>query len=56
MICGCPEQIHLVAWRTLNNLTGRSRQSPRQCPVSANAISRQLVKNGKYKGANREIS
>ena len=45
-----------VAWNTLNNLTGRSRQSHRQCPVSANAIASQLVKNGKYKGANREIS
>ena len=31
-----------------NNLTGRSRQSPRQCPVSSNAIASQLVKNGKY--------
>ena len=40
----------------LNNLTGRLRQSPRQCPVSANAIASQLVKNGKYEGANREIS
>ena len=45
-----------VAWSTLNNLTGRSRQFPRQCPVSANAIASQLVKNGKYVGANREIS
>ena len=33
-----------VAWSTLNNLTGRSRQSPHQCPVSANAITSQLVK------------
>ena len=45
-----------VAWRTLYNLTGRSRQSPRQCPVSANAFDSQLVKNGKYEGANRKIS
>ena len=44
-----------VAWSTLNNLTGRSPQSPRQCPDSANAIASQLVKNGKYEGANREI-
>ena len=35
-----------VAWSTLNNLTGRPQQSPRQCPVSANAIAIQLVKNG----------
>ena len=41
-----------VAWSTLNNLTGKSRQSLRQCPVSANAIASQLVKNGKYEGAN----
>ena len=27
-----------AAWSILNNLTGRSRQSPRQCPVSANPI------------------
>ena len=45
-----------VAWSTLNNVTGRSRQSPRQCPDSTNAIASQLAKNEKYKGANREIS
>ena len=45
-----------VAWSTLNNLTGRSRQSPCQFPVSANAIASQLVKNAKYGGANQEIS
>ena len=39
----------------LNNLTGRSRQSSRQCPASANAFASQLVKNGKYEGTNREI-
>ena len=45
-----------VAWSTLNTLTDRSRQSPPQCPVLANAIASQLVKNEKYVGANREIS
>ena len=45
-----------VAWSTLNNLTGRSRQCPCQCLVSANAIASQLVKYGKYDGANRDIS
>ena len=45
-----------VAWSTLNNLAGRSRQSPRQCPVSVNAIASQLEKNGKYEGGNRETS
>ena len=32
----------------MNNLTGRSRHSPRHCPVSADAIASQLVRNGKY--------
>ena len=41
---------------TFNNLTGWPRQSPCQCSVSPNAIASQLVKNEKYKGANREIS
>ena len=41
-----------IAWSTLSNLTGRLRQSPRQYPVSANAIPKQLIKNGKYEGAN----
>ena len=27
------------AWSILNNLTGRSRHSPRHCPVSADAIA-----------------
>ena len=44
------------AWSTINNLTGRSRHSPRNCPVSANAIAAQLVKNGKYEGVDRESS
>ena len=35
------------AWSILNNLTGRSRHSPRHCPVSADAIASQLVRNGK---------
>ena len=45
-----------LAWNTINNLTGRSRQSPRQCPVSADAITSHLVKNGKYEGVNRRSS
>ena len=39
-----------------NGLTGRSRQSHLQCPVSANAISSQLTRNGKYEDADKEIS
>ena len=35
-------------WSILNNLTGRSRHSPRHCPISADAIASQLVRNGKY--------
>ena len=44
------------AWSTINNLTGRSRHSPRNCPVSANAIASQLVRNGKYESVDRESS
>ena len=40
--------------RILNNLTGRSRHSPRHCPVSANAIASQLVRNGKYEAVDRK--
>ena len=42
------------AWSTLNNLTGRSRHSPRHCPVSADAIASQLVRNGKYEAVDRK--
>ena len=44
------------AWSILNNLTGRSRHSPRHCPVSAYAIASQLVRNGKYEAADRKSS
>ena len=40
----------------MNNLTGRSRHSSRHCPVSADAIASQLVKNGKYEAADRKSS
>ena len=36
------------AWSILNNLTGRSQHSARHCPVSADAIASQLVRNGRY--------
>ena len=32
----------------MNNLIGKLRHSPRHCPVSADAIASQLVRNGKY--------
>ena len=44
------------AWSILNNLTGRSRHSPRHCPVSADAIASQLVRNGKYEAIDRKSS
>jgi len=37
------------AWRTINKLTGRYGRSFHQCPVSANSIGSQLVKNGAHK-------
>ena len=44
------------AWSILNNLTGRSRHSPRHCPVSADGIASQLVRNGKYEAVDRKSS
>ena len=44
------------AWSILNNLTGRSRHSPRHCPVSADAIASQLVRNRKYEAVDRKSS
>ena len=43
-------------WSILNNLTGRSRHSPRHCPVSVDAIASQLVRNGKYEVVDRKSS
>ena len=42
------------AWSILKNLTGRSRQSPRHGPVSADAIAFQLVRNEKYETVDRK--
>ena len=44
------------AWSILNNLTGRSRHSPHHCPVSADAIAFQMVKNRKYEAVDRKSS
>ena len=44
------------AWSILNNLTGRSRHSPRHCPVSPEAIASQLIRNGRYKVVDRKSS
>ena len=40
----------------MNNLTGRSRHSSRHCPISANFIASQLVRNGKYEAVDRKSS
>ena len=34
------------AWSIMNNFTGRSRHSPRHCPVSGDVIAYQLVRKG----------
>ena len=44
------------AWSILNNLTGRSQHSSRLCPISADAIASQLVRNGKYETVDRKSS
>ena len=38
------------------HLTGRSPHSPRHCPVSADAIASQLIRNGKYEAVDRKSS
>ena len=43
-----------LAWNTLNKLTGRSRTSRRSCPISANCIASQLVKNRVYRTKDHE--
>ena len=43
------------AWNIINNLTGRSRQRPGHCPVSANSIAAQLVKKCDIPGSRPQI-
>ena len=43
------------AWKTFNRRTGRY-ESPRQCPITANAIAHQLLANGRYAGASKAHS
>ena len=43
-------------WSILNNLSGRSRHSPRHCPVSFDAIASQLVRNGRYEVVDHKSS
>ena len=42
------------AWSILNNLTGRSRHSPRHCSVLVDAIASQVVRNGRYEAVDRK--
>ena len=44
------------AWSILNNLTGRSRHFPRRRPISADAITSQVVGNGRYDDVNHASS
>ena len=44
-----------VAWSVLSNLIGTSQKFSCHCHVSSNAIASQLVKNGKYACASREV-
>jgi len=42
------------AWRTITKVIGRSGRSFHQCPVSANSIDSQLVKNMAHKPGDRK--
>ena len=42
------------AWRTTNKLTCMSGRSSHLCPVSANSVASQLVKNGAHRTGGRE--
>ena len=44
------------AWSTINKLASRSGRSSRLCPISANSIASQLVKNGIHRTGGRESS
>ena len=44
-----------LAWNAINNLTGRTKQSYCPCPISANSVASQLVKNGTYKTNDHEF-
>jgi len=43
-----------LVWTTINNLTDRSRNPHCPCPITANSIALQFVKNGTYKTKDRE--
>ena len=41
------------AWKTFNRLIGR-KFDPKQCPITANSISKQLLANGRFRGADKQ--
>ena len=43
------------AWQILNQLTGR-KTSPTKCPVKADAIASQLLKNSQFQGADKNFA
>ena len=43
------------AWQTINQLTGR-KTTPPTCPVTADAIASQLLKNGQFPGADKSFA
>jgi len=43
-----------LAWTTINNFTGRSTKNHRPCPITANSMTSQLVKNETYKTKDHE--
>ena len=43
------------AWRTINQLTGRTPSVPK-CPITANAIASQLLRNGCFPGADKNFA
>ena len=45
-----------LAWNAISNLTGRTRQSHRPCPISANSVASQLVTSGTYKTNDRAFT
>ena len=45
-----------LAWNSMNNLPGRTRNPHRSCPISSNSIASQIVQNGIHKTKNRELA
>lgn len=43
------------AWQTINQLTGRNT-TPSSCPVTADAIASQLLKNGRFPDADKDFA